>query len=309
MIRVRYILVLMILFSTLLFSGCTDKLGVVDLSGDVDLTPSNAGWAYRSLVETNFRRSNLSPNTRLSEFCNRLELNQTVKIGANEYYVFTRFSPGFKLFDRYIRNWPKEGFYTSVYDFETHDVMDPVTTKHSEWGDFWFNSLDEGFYRAKAKNSNLSREGCHELFFNEPSTGYDCVISSCYKLQSQAERKVDNQGNWVILNGMHEYKDIYVEGSAEIKIGFRQCLTGKKVILDNEIEFYVLDWNLDGRFTEKDKVWCSYINKYLSFGQIIRLTDSFSSSKDNKYRLSLEHPSGDGESNRLLIELVAEGKQ
>lgn len=307
--KLTYLVGFCLIFVISILSGCTDKLGVVDFSGVVDLKASKEGWAYRTVDKTDFSRANLSPDTRLSEFRDRLELSKIVQVGANEYYLVTRtgVSNGFSIRNRYVKIEFNQGFKTHIYDLETHQLIKPFVIKDMDTGDSWSSQLDE--FRSSEIKNTLDREGRYDVVFYEPSIDADCIVSGTYSIKSKVERKVDQDGNFILVNDGYEYREISVKGSAELKIGLRQCLAGEMTVMDKLIKFYVLDWNLDGQFTEDDIVWCDYIEEYLPFGKTIRLTNSFLSSKDNKYVLSLKTPTRRRDTYQLQIDLVATGKQ
>lgn len=283
-------LVMLLVVLLVAVSGCTDELGVVDLSGTVDLSMSQSGWAYRVIDNG---RTNLTPRfaeQRLSEFRDGLEMHPVVRIGSEDYMVVSRF-------DR--------EFWTEVYHLDGHRPVRTFIVKQSETGDPWHFRLDEG--PRNAVKYELKRTGKIELFFYERSTGVDYIVESNYRIESKAVREVDKSGKLVIKRGELQWDRLYVSGSSELKMGARQCLTGTKNIAGKTIRFYVLDWDFDGNFTEADRVWCDYTREFLNFNQTVRLTDSWKASKDNTYRLRLLAPTEHSQSYQLQIEIEEAG--
>jgi len=271
-------------------SGCTDELGAVDLSGTVDLFMSHDGWAYRVLDTARVSQTLRAPNQRLGDFRGGLELHPIVRIGSEDYMIISRF-------DREL--------LTEVYHLDGRRPVRTVTMKQSETGDPWHFHLDEG--PRNAVKYELKRTGRAELFFHERSTDADYIVESNYRIESKAVREVDKQGKPVFIKGEYQWDRISVSGNSELKIGARQCLTGVKNVAGKSIRFYVLDWDFDGKFTERDRVWCEYTKEYLNFNATIRLTDSWKAEKDNTYRLRLEEPAVDGQPYILHIELEGVG--
>ncbi|HPT88433.1 MAG TPA: hypothetical protein PL004_11370 [Bacillota bacterium] len=271
-------------------SGCTDDLGTVDLSGVVDLSLSHDGWAYRVIGTERIYQTPRSAYQRLDEFRGGLELRPVVRIGTDDYMIISRF-------DR--------EFQTDVYHLDGHRPVRTMILKCNETGDPWHFRLAEGPFNAV--KYEFKRTGQIELFFNERSTGADYIVESNYRIESKAVREVDKTGKFVQKHGEFQWDRLSVSGSSELRMGARQCLTGKTSVGGKTIWFYVLDWDFDGKFTEADRVWCDYNKEFLNFNETIRLTGSWQAAKDNTYRLRLEEPAADGKPYILHIEIEGVG--
>lgn len=298
------------LICLVMVSGCTDKLGQIDFSGRIGLEPDSGGWAYRNIASAAIRPIKVDPEDRLGDYQNDLELQKTVAIGKGDYLIATRFKTnrirtGHDILDSFL----KSDFFTLfgdyqilVYSFDTKEKVKTIIAKDSEYGDDWDSLIDDS--RAKFKTRNLERKGKFVQYFQEPSTGRDCILEIGYEIKSEATRLINEEGDFIEEDGEYKYEELSVDGSAWINVGFRQCLSGKLIIGDQTIRFYVLDWNLDGEFSEEDLVWSDYTKKTYPFGKETRLTDSWSAKKDNTYRLSLIKPRSEEEKYALEIELV-----
>jgi hypothetical protein len=295
----------------LTFTGCTDQLGIVDLSGEIELQPDQRDWAYRSIVVTELRRTGLSPDKRLKDYREALENQKTVNLGDRDYMFVTKFSKGFPIREICVddADWSK-GFTTLIYSFKKHRLISQFISRQSETGDSWESWFDpDDIVDRDLKKKVLEREGVCYSLFQDHATGFDCIVASEYSIKSVAERVVAD-GKPVRDDHRHlQYNSITVQGNSEIKIGFRQCLSGTKTVAGKTIGFYVVDWNLDGEFDEADKVWCDYSKKMYNFGEEIRLTGSLISKKDNFYLIRLTKQPGAGERYSLHIELVRLGKR
>jgi hypothetical protein len=290
-------------------TGCTDQLGIVDLSGAIELKPDQRDWAYRSIVTSELNRTGLNPDKRLKDYREALEGQKTVNLGDRDYMFVTRFTKGFPLRELCLddQDWSK-GFQTLVYSFQKHRLVRQFVSRQSETGDAWESWLDpDDIAEHDLKKKVLEREGVCNSLFQDPETGFDCVVESRYFIKSVAERVVA-EGK-PVRDDHHQllYDNITVRGNSEIKIGFRQGLSGAKTVVGKTIGFYVVDWNLDGEFDEADKVWCDYSQKLYNFGETIRLTGSLMSKKDNFYRIHMAKPTGTEAGYFLHIELVKPG--
>jgi hypothetical protein len=300
-------LLLFIIGFSLLMAGCTDELGVVDLSGEIPLAMSNAGWGYRIIAQTDPTRYNVSPSSRLYEIRNDLALDQTLRIGKTDYLFVSRFQGGFSPFANfhYIESNDFPGFQTQLYNYNTHRRVKFFVMKQSDTGDDWNNRLDNG---NDQERHYLSRSGEFKITFFDADTGCDYIVSSTYEVNSVADRETDKKGNFVLDDrGYYEYDSLSLKGKSQICIGTRQCLYAEKMAGTKKIGFYILDWNLDGQFTEDDRVYCNYHDNFFQFNQTIRLTDSYDAKKDNKYVLKLVKPTATNGNFRLLVELVELG--
>lgn len=310
--KVKSILISLLIM--ILVSGCTDKLGKIDFSGQIELEPDSGGWAYRNIASAKVRPVKVDPDDQLGDYQNDLELHKAITIGKGEYVIATKFktnhlSTGHDILDIFLKSdfFNVFGDYRIlVYNLEGKAKVDTIVAKDSETGDDWGSLIDDT--RANIETRKLERKGEFIQYFREPETKRDCIIEVGYEIESKATRKIDKDEEFVEEDGGYKYEELSVEGSAWINIGYRQCLTGKRVIGDEVIRFYILDWDLDGEFTEKDMVWSDYTNKTYGFGQVVRLTDSWSAKKDNTYRLKLIKPKSDNDKFILEIELEAKGK-
>ena len=298
------------LICLLMVSGCTDKLGQIDFSGRIELEPDSGGWAYRNIASASIRPIKVDPDDRLGDYQNDLELQKTITIGKGEYLIATGFKTnrirtGHDILDIFL----KSDFFTLfgdyqilVYSFDAKERVKTIIAKDSEFGDDWDSLIDDP--RANFNKRNLERKGEFVQYFREPVTERDCVVEIGYEIKSEALRTINNDGEFIEEDGEYKYEELSVDGSAWINIGFRQCLNGKLIIGDQIIQFYVLDWDLNGQFSEEDLVWSDYTKKTYPFGKETRLTDSWSAKKDNTYRLSLIKPRSEQEKYALEIELV-----
>lgn len=271
-------------------TGCYDKLGAVDLSGKVELTLSNDGWAYRTISNKSVDKSDLSRDTDLDDYRHLLELSKEIRIGKNDYHITSRFGPEYNFFNYHIdpKNKLFQKFHSLVYSYTTHQVIDTFVTRSHDSGDSWYSEI--GDFSPKSKTNELERDGLFELIFHEPSIGRDCIIYSYYSISGYAKRNVDQEGNLIAADDPDAFKNISIKGSSKLKIGLRQCLTGSITVAGKKIWLYVIDWNLDGKFTAADYVWNDYTEQTLPFETEIRLTNSLEKSKDNTYILRLENP-------------------
>ncbi len=303
-----------LLLVMIMVSGCTDELGKFDFSGNVELEHDSSGWAYRNIALSKVRPVKVEPDDRLGDFQKDLELQKAITIGKGEYLIATKFktnriSTGHDILDAFLKTdrFTSFGNYRIlVYNFDGKAKVETVIAKDAELGDDWDSLIDDP--RADFKTRNLERKGEFIQYFREPITDRDCIIEVGYEIKSEATRIINNDEEFVEEDGEYKYEELSVDGSAWINIGFRQCLTGRMVIEDQTIRFYVLDWDLNGEFTEEDMVWSDYTKKTYEFGQVVRLTDSWSVKKDNTYRLKLNTPKLDNEQYQLVIELVKKGK-
>lgn len=297
-------------------SGCTDKLGSIDLSGEVELHPSNQGWAYKTVATGELNHPRIIPHSKLWQYRDGLLLEKPVFIGNEEYMLVTRFTPGFSFRDVFIdeKNQPLKDFQTLVYSFSDHRLVKTFVSRQTDDGNDWNSRIDDG-PTTHDNRRILQRDGLFHAVYHEPKTDKDCLIESVYSLKSIAELQKDppakeTDGKPGPPPAKPGYEKVRIEGSSEIRIGFRQCLTGEKSVNGEQIVFHILDWDLDGKFTQDDVVWNKYTEKMLNFGVPLRLTGSFRKSKDNTYILKLIKKVVDSqEINVLKIELVKEGKK
>lgn len=296
-------------------SGCTDKLGKIDFSGRVDLERDSGGWAYRNIASSKVRPVKVDPEDRLGDYQKDLELQKAITIGKGEYIIVAKFktdriSTGHDILDSLLKTdrFTVYGDYQIlVYNFEGKKKMETIVAKDNESGNDWDSKIDNP--RSNYKTRNLERKGEFVQYFREPVSERDCIIEIGYEIKSEATRILDKEEKFIEEDGEYKYEELSVDGSAWINVGFRQCLTGSRTIGDQTIRFYLLDWNLDGEFTEADMVWSDYTNKTYQFGKVVRLTDSWSAKKDNTYRLKLITPESEQEKYGLEIELVNKGKK
>ncbi len=316
--KLKRILICLIVLGVIMFPGCTDKLGTVDFSGHIDLIRSSDGWAYKNIASSKVNPLNVDPEDRLGNYQKDLELQKALTIGKGEYMIATKFktdrpSTGFDFLDILLKTdrFTVFGDYQIViYNFDIKERVETVAAKDSESGDPWDSKIDD--LKRNHKNRSLERQGEFVHYFREPSVQKDCVIEVFYEIKSDLTRKVDEEGNFLYeedYKKSYQYDNLSVNGSARINVGFRQCLAGERTIGKQTIKFYVLDWNLDGDFTEDDVVWSDHTNKTYPFSEKIRLTNSWSAKKDNTYLLKLIKPKFDGEKYELRIELVKKGKR
>lgn len=306
----------MLIALLLIGSGCTDQLATIDLSGEVELHPSEQGWAYKSIVSGELNRPRIIPHSQLREYRDELELEKTVTIGKNEYLLVTRFTPEFSLRDIFIKakDQPLKDFQTLVYSYTDHRLMKTFVARQWDQGDDWDSRIDGG-PGTNEKERVLQREGVFRAVFHEPSTAKDCLVESTYFIKSVAELvkpspSAGPESKPMAFTEKYSYGKVRVEGDSEVKIGFRECLTGEMTVEKQRITLHVLDWDLDGQFTPNDVVWNSYTEKLLPFGVPVRLTDSFQKSKDNTYTLKLTKKKlNSQEIDVLQIELVKTGKR
>ncbi len=304
-----------LLLLTFMISGCTDKLGKINFSGRIELDQDTNGWAYREIASAKVRPVKVDPDNRLGEYQKDLELQKAITIGKRDYIIVAKFktdriSTGHDILDVLLKTdrFTVYGAYqVLVYNFNGKEKVETIIAKDSESGDDWDSTIDEP--KTNFKTRNLERKGEFVQYFREEASQSDCIIEISYKIKSEATRAVDKAGKYIEEDGEYKYDTLSVDGSSSIKIGFRQCLTGKRIIGDQTIRFYVLDWDLDGEFSDADVVWSDYTNKTYQFGQVVRLTDSWSAKKDNTYRLKLVTPQSEQEKYGLEIELVNKGQK
>lgn len=298
----------------ILVAGCTDKLGTFDFSGRIELEPDSGGWAYRNIASSKVRPIKVDPDDQLGDYQKDLELHKAVTIGKGEYVIATKFktnhlSTGHDILDIFLKSdfFNVFGDYRIlVYNLEGKKKVDTIAAKDFETGDDWDSLIDD--LRADFRTRKLERRGEFVQYFREPETKRDCIIEVGYEIESKATKVIDSNDEFIEEDGEYKYEELSVDGSAWINIGLRQCLTGKRVIGEQIIRFYILDWDLDGDFTEEDMVWSDYTKKTYGFGKETRLTDSWSAKKDNTYRLKLIKPKSDNDKFILEIELAAKGK-
>lgn len=295
--------------------GCTDELGTVDFSGQIELEEASSGWAYRNIASTKVRPVKVDPDDRLGDYQGDLELQKPISIGKGDYIIVARFktdrfSTGLDILDHFLKTdrFTVYGDYqVLVYDFNSKDRIKTIIAKDSESGNDWDNKIDDP--RSNFKTRNLERKGEFIQYFREPMSGRDCIVEVGYQLKSTAVRSVSQDDKYLVEDGEYKYEELSVDGSAWINVGFRQCLIGSRIIGGKTIHFYVLDWDLDGEFSEKDMVWSDYTQNTYPFGQVVRLTDSWRAKKDNTYRLTLIKPQSEHEKYLLEIELLSRGKR
>lgn len=272
-----------LLLVTVIFTGCTDDLAEIDLSGTVQLAAKSKGWPYRIIDQKRFRRTPLSLSQWLVEYRSDLELHRNLTINGEEYNFKADFSQPGKKFNLAVG---QDGFKQPV---------DLVVLNRWEEGDHWNSALS--YLNRRRKGRELERSGEIVASFFQAKSGIEFMVAAKYRLDSEVEWEADPRWG----------QELEVEGASFIKLGNHQCLYGEKLIAGTKISFYVLDWNLDGRFSETDDlVWCDYIRQGISFNEVVRLTDSWKAAKDNWYQLGLEQ-TADG-SFQLVIELVAKGE-
>ncbi len=296
-------------------SGCTDELGKYDFSGRIELEPDSGGWAYRNIASSKVRPVKVDPEDRLGDYQRDLELQKPITIGKGEYIIIAKFktdriSTGHDFLDRLLKTdrFTHYGAYQIlIYSFDGKEKVKTTVARDYESGDDWDSLIDDP--RANFKTRNLERRGEFVHYFREPTSQRDCIIEIGYEIQSEATRIINFKEEFLEKDGEYQYEELSVYGGAWINIGFRQCLAGSRTVGDQRMQFYVLDWNLDGRFSEEDMVWSDYTAKTYQFGEIVRLTDSWSAKKDNTYRLQLITPESGQEQYQLEIELVKQGKR
>lgn len=313
--RIKPFSIVLIIILITVIPGCTDELGTVDFSGQIELEEASSGWAYRNLASTKVRPVKVDPDDRLSDYQGDLELQKRLAIGKGDYIIVARFktdrfSTGHDILDHLLKTdrFTAYGDYqVLVYDCSSKDRVETIVVKDSESGNDWDNKIDDP--RSNFKTRNLERMGEFIQYFREPGSGRDCIIEVGYQIKSKAVRSINSDDEYFVKDGEYRYEELSVDGSAWINVGFRQCLTGKRLIGGKTIQFSVLDWDLDGEFSEADMVWSDYTQKTYPFGQVVRLTDSWMAKKDNTYRLTLIKPQSEHEKYLLEIELLSRGKR
>ena len=296
-----------------IISGCTDEMGTVDFSGQIELEQASSGWAYRNIAVAKVRPVKVDPDDRLGDYQGDLELQKLISIGKGDYIIVARFktdrfSTGIDILDHLLKTdrFTVYGDYQIViYNFDGKERVKTIVAKDIESGNDWDNKIDDP--RANFKTRSLERKGEFIQYFREPVSKRDCIIEVGYEIKSTATKIVDREDRFIEEYGKYKYEELSVEGSAWIDIGFRQCLVGSRNIGGHRIQFYLLDWDLDGEYTEADRVWSDYTAQTYKFGEIVRLTDSWRAKKDNTYRLKLMTPRSELEKYKLEIELVSRG--
>ena len=301
-----WLLLLFVVAFSLLLVGCTDNLGLVDFSGELRLADSNDGWGYRVIAQADPSYYDVGSGSRLVEYRNELALDKSFHIGKTDYLFVSRFQGGFSPFANYVEANDFAGFQTQVYNFNAHRRVKFFVVKQSDSGDDWNRHLDNG---DDQERHYLERSGEFQLTFFDEDTGCDYIVTSTYKINSDADRRTDKKGNFIIDDhGYYTYDNVTVKGHSQIAIGTRKCLYAEKMIGDKKIGFYVLDWNLDGRFNEDDDlVYCNYHGDFLNFNKTVRLTNSDDPKKDNKYLIRLIKPANPHQKYRLQVTLVEVG--
>ncbi len=311
--RIKPFSIGLIIILMTIISGCTDELGTVDFSGRIELEHASSGWAYRNIASTKVRPVKIDPDDRLGDYQADLELQKAISIGKGDYIIVARFKTdrfltGHDILDHLLRTdrFTVYGDYQIVlYDFNGKDRVETIVVKDTEYGNDWDSKIDDP--RASFKTRNLERKGEFIQYFREPVPQRDCIIEVGYEISSKVTKiTIKEEKSHVEYE---EYGELSVDGSAWINIGFRQCLTGRRIIGGETIQFYILDWDLDGEFTEADRVWSDYTGETYKFNEVARLTDSWRAKKDNTYRLKLITPRSEQEKYKLEIELVSRGKK
>lgn len=313
--RIKPFSIVLIIILITVISGCTDELGTVDFSGQIELEQASSGWAYRNIASTKVRPVKVDPEDRLGDYQGDLELQKPISIGKGDYIIVARFktdrfSTGHDILDHLLKTdrFTAYGDYQILlYDFNSKDRVKTIVAKDSESGNDWDNKIDDP--RSNFKTRNLERKGEFIQYFREPASGRDCIIEVGYELKSKAVRSVSLDDKFLEEDGEYKYEELSVDGSAWINVGFQQCLTGRRIIGGETIQFYLLDWDLNGEFSEADMVWSDYTGQKYKFGEVVRLTDSWVAKKDNTYRLKLITPRSEQEKYKLEIELVSRGKK
>ena len=288
----KYLLLLVLVGSVLLITGCADKLGAIDLSGELPLTMSNDSWAYRIIGTNgfNFGLKDAQSRDRLSDYQGNLEFQKILHIGKTDYLFTNRFYDS--------------GLFCDVTNRNTNQEVETLVKSNINFGSDWGSRLDNLDDKTQHR---LWRNGASSSTFSDPDTGCEYIITSTYEISSSAERETDKNGDFVVYGGIYQYEDLWVKGDSDISIGTRRCLEAEQSIGKKKIKFYVLDWNLDGQFTEEDRVFCDYHGQFYDFGKTIRFTNSSDASKDNKYIIKLIAPTSTDKDYHLQVQLVELG--
>lgn len=266
---------------------------------------TNDGWGYRIIGQSDLKTSPDWVSNKLVQYRGNLEMEQLFKIGGTEYLFVCRFSGGSSRFGDYAADDASRGFGIQIYNYTNHKRVKTFTIRQSDSGDDWMLPLDDG---SDYPNHYLNRAGEHKLTFFGEDSECDYILEGTYNINSQAIRKTNKKKEYVLdKDGYYVYNAINVSGQSKIAIGTRKCLYAVKYIGGEKIDFYVLDWNLDGVFSEDDVVYCSYHQSFFNFGETIRLTNSDKETQDNKYMFKLIKPTAESDNYILQLQLVDVG--
>ena len=277
------------------FSGCK-FLVAQDLSGTVALYPSEEGFAFKTVSEVDYSKSygyqqeNFLRKASLDDFREYLEQSGRFEINAVRY-------------DLTIDPW-KPVYKTELYERQGRKIPTNLEANH-EYGASWNETIncDE----LKWKTKSISRKGEATVSFEEKTTKQVCLVNSSYEITYNLIRK--NAEDALEPDEM-EIVQGSISAKGSVKIGFRHCLLGERVV-DKNLKFKVcvLDSNFDGKFDETDLVKIEQVERLIPFNDSVSVVDqsnSFLAGKARNYRyiINLIAPPVEGEPYTLNVKRI-----
>lgn len=294
----------LVLFIALLLgtAGCAD-LSSYDLSGEIELTLKNDGLPYLE-VYTYKPRAKKGSDSILESLSE--ELTQSLKGGFLNYYVYP-----FELYPKL--NFTEEialgeEAYTVQVDFAELPPEDfsYLLVYDSQGEEVGIKAIDERIHvgrdrvNMKGKSDGTKHSGYGLASFLDPYSNNEYILEidyliECIPMVVRTGRSVEG-----IAVGSPEVEEEKIEMFITAKIGNRTYLCGEyKLDGKKTVPVSVVDWNLDGKFSDEDMVRIEYkketmffpINKNFKVGQGKKATRYFIELEtigDDEYILSID---------------------
>lgn len=252
--RICLLLVLFILFPALV--GC-DDLSKHDLSGQIPLELRTDGSTYRKIYEFTDSGEDLSElkpepkpsSVTASDLLREIfTINKTYVFDLSDLYVLLEFAEAstvgaanytFKI--NFIENPPYKFNYLQVLDDQREEVLPLTILKDdTKTGSERVNLHKDGY--------GTRHNGYGLASFIEPISNREYLIDIKYDIEcTPMENEEDD------IDGYETPASIRI--SIEAKLGNPHYLAGTLTLNEKKsIEAQVLDWDLDGLFTNNDRV-------------------------------------------------------
>jgi len=292
-------LIILILLGT---AGCAD-LSSYDLSGEVELTLKNDGLPYKEVhaYKPRPKKGRDSIWESISE-----EFSDAIKGAFSSYIVYP-----FELYPKLnfreevllcelpytiqveFAELPPEDFnYLKIYDPQGEEVKIKAIKEKIRVG--------RGSVNMKSRDEDKAKHSGYGLAtFLEPYSNNEYILEidyliECIPIMVKTGRDVEG-----IAVGVPEVEEEKIEMYITAKIGNRAYLYGERKLDGKKVlPISVVDWNLDGKFTDEDMVRIEYkketllfpINKKIKVGEgkkATRYIIELETSGDDKYTLRI----------------------
>ncbi|MGE5607052.1 MAG: hypothetical protein ACM3YE_15355 [Bacteroidota bacterium] len=245
-------------------TGCS-KLDRVDLSGKIELTLSDKEYLYanRLYKHRDYSASDVKNiedflldlidlhHRSISDFFSDLAFTKQFILGKNKYSVKVQF----------VGAPPNNSDYlVDILNSQGENVLTTIIKKIIDNDGL---SRYESFFDDKS----YQLSGFCLLSFTDPSSGIECILKTEYEIEHEPSFVYYNK------DGKEITEEASVSLSTTAHIGNRYFLYGERSIdPKKKTGVYVIDTNLDGLFTNEDKVWFKKgPDSYFPFNEEIKI--------------------------------------